>query len=255
MNGSKVLDIIEDKSLFKTYGYINGEWISSEKEKSFSIHNPSDGKIIATMPEMGIDDTKYAIESANQAFQTWSKKTPKERCIILRKWYDLVMKNIEDLSKIMTLENGKPLKESRAEIVYASTFIDWFSEEGKRVYGRSIPATQNDKRIVTIKQPVGVCALITPWNFPAAMITRKVAPAIAAGCTVIIKPAEQTPLSASALVHLAEVAGIPKGVINLLVANNPEKMNYLHCILIVIYQKLKTRFLYNINNEKKNFNC
>ena len=229
MNGSRVLEIIEDKSLFKPYGYINGEWISSEKEKSFSIHNPSDGKIIATMPEMGIDDTKYAIESANQAFQTWSKKTPKERCIILRKWYDLVIKNIEDLSKIMTLENGKPLKESRAEIVYASTFIDWFSEEGKRVYGRSIPATQNDKRIVTIKQPVGVCALITPWNFPAAMITRKVAPAIAAGCTVIIKPAEQTPLSASALVHLAEVAGIPKGVINLLVANNPEKIGSELC--------------------------
>ena len=149
------------------------------------------------------------------------KKTAKERCSILRKWYDLVLDNIDDLSIIMTYENGKPLKESKAEIMYASSFIDWFSEEGKRAYGRSIPATQPDKRIITIKQPVGVCALITPWNFPAAMITRKVAPALAAGCSVIIKPAEQTPLSASALVYLAEKAGIPKGVINLLVANNP----------------------------------
>ncbi len=221
MDKFKIEDKISYKSLFKPFGYINGEWINLTKDKSFEIYNPSNNEVIARMPEMGADETKYAIESANQAFDKWKRKTAKERCSILKKWYDLVLENIEDLSIIMTLENGKPLKESKAEIIYASSFIDWFSEEGKRTYGRSIPATQADKRIITIKQPVGVCALITPWNFPSAMITRKVAPAIAAGCTVIIKPAEQTPLSASALVYLAEKAGIPKGVINLLVANNP----------------------------------
>ena len=221
MDEFKIEDNISYKNLFKPYGYINGEWIDLPKGKSFDIYNPSTNKIIAKMPEMGIDETKYAIESANIAFDKWKKKTAKERCFLLRKWYDLVLENIDDLSVIMTLENGKPLKESKAEIIYASSFIDWFSEEGKRTYGRSIPATQIDKRIITIKQPVGVSALITPWNFPAAMITRKVAPALAAGCSVIIKPAEQTPLSASALIYLAQKAGIPKGVINLLVANNP----------------------------------
>ena len=221
MSKNQIVDKISYKNLYKPFGYINGEWIDSSTGSSFNIYNPSNNQIIATMPEMGASETKYAIEVANQAFEKWKKKTAKERCSILRKWYDLVLDNIDDLSIIMTYENGKPLKESKAEIIYASSFIDWFSEEGKRAYGRSIPATQPDKRIITIKQPVGVCALITPWNFPAAMITRKVAPALAAGCSVIIKPAEQTPLSASALVYLAEKAGIPKGVINLLVANNP----------------------------------
>ena len=221
MSKNQIVDNISYKNLYKPFGYINGEWIDSSTGSSFNIYNPSNNQIIATMPEMGASETKYAIEVANQAFEKWKKKTAKERCSILRKWYDLVLDNIDDLSIIMTYENGKPLKESKAEIIYASSFIDWFSEEGKRAYGRSIPATQPDKRIITIKQPVGVCALITPWNFPAAMITRKVAPALAAGCSVIIKPAEQTPLSASALVYLAEKAGIPKGVINLLVANNP----------------------------------
>ena len=221
MGKNQILDKISYKNLYKPFGYINGEWIDSSTGSSFDIYNPSNNQIIATMPEMGASETKYAIEVANQAFEKWKKKTAKERCSILRKWYNLVLDNIDDLAIIMTYENGKPLKESKAEIIYASSFIDWFSEEGKRAYGRSIPATQPDKRIITIKQPVGVCALITPWNFPAAMITRKVAPALAAGCSVIIKPAEQTPLSASALVYLAEKAGIPKGVINLLVANNP----------------------------------
>ena len=221
MSKNQILDKISYKNLYKPFGYINGEWIDSSTGYSFKIYNPSNNQIIATMPEMGPSETKYAIEVANQAFEKWKKKTAKERCSILRKWYNLVLDNIDDLAIIMTYENGKPLKESKAEIIYASSFIDWFSEEGKRAYGRSIPATQPDKRIITIKQPVGVCALITPWNFPAAMITRKVAPALAAGCSVIIKPAEQTPLSASALVYLAEKAGIPKGVINLLVANNP----------------------------------
>ena len=221
MGKNQILDKISYKNLYKPFGYINGEWIDSSTGSSFNIYNPSNNQIIATMPEMGASETKYAIEVANQAFEKWKKKTAKERCSILRKWYNLVLDNIDDLAIIMTYENGKPLKESKAEIIYASSFIDWFSEEGKRAYGRSIPATQPDKRIITIKQPVGVCALITPWNFPAAMITRKVAPALAAGCSVIIKPAEQTPLSASALVYLAEKAGIPKGVINLLVANNP----------------------------------
>ena len=221
MGKNQILDKISYKNLYKPFGYINGEWIDSSTGSSFNIYNPSNNQIIATMPEMGASETKYAIEVANQAFEKWKKKTAKERCSILRKWYNLVLDNIDDLAIIMTYENGKPLKESKAEIIYASSFIDWFSEEGKRAYGRSIPATQPDKRIITIKQPVGVCALITPWNFPAAMITRKVAPALAAGCSVIIKPAEQTPLSASALVYLAEKAGIPKGVINLLVAKNP----------------------------------
>ena len=221
MSKNQIVDKISYKDLYKPFGYINGEWLDSSTGSSFNIYNPSNNQIIATMPEMGASETKYAIEVANQAFEKWKKKTAKERCSILRKWYNLVLDNIDDLAIIMTYENGKPLKESKAEIIYASSFIDWFSEEGKRAYGRSIPATQPDKRIITIKQPVGVCALITPWNFPAAMITRKVAPALAAGCSVIIKPAEQTPLSASALVYLAEKAGIPKGVINLLVANNP----------------------------------
>lgn len=221
MDKFKLEDKISYKNLYKPYGYINGEWIKISNEKYFDIYNPSNNQIIATMPEMGVDETRYAIEAANQAFIKWKQKTAKERCILLRKWYELILENIVDLSIIMTLENGKPLKESKAEILYASSFIDWFSEEGKRTYGRSIPATQADKRIITIKQPIGICALITPWNFPSAMITRKVAPALAAGCSVIIKPAEQTPLSASALTYLAEKAGIPKGVINLLVSNNP----------------------------------
>jgi len=192
--------------------YINGQWVDADSKATIQVTNPATGELIGTVPKMGAAETRRAIDCANQALPAWRDKTAKERARILRNWFDLIMKNQEALAQLMTAEQGKPLVESRGEIAYAASFIEWFGEEAKRVYGETIPAHGTDKRLVVIKQPIGVCAAITPWNFPAAMITRKAGPALAAGCTIVLKPASQTPFSALALCKLAEEAGIPPGV-------------------------------------------
>ncbi len=209
------MDLI-DKSLFKQQCYINGEWTNSETKETFNVINPSDQNIIGTMPNCKKKETSDAIESARSSWGKWKNFTGKERSSLIRAWHELILKNIDDLSLIMTLENGKPLSDAKGEILYASWFTDWFAEEAKRTYGKTIPSTTSGRRIITVKQSVGVCGIITPWNFPAAMITRKVAPALAAGCPVVIKPAGSTPFTATALVELAHRAGIPNGVINLI---------------------------------------
>jgi len=206
---------LKDQKLFRQQGYINGEWRDADSKATVNVTNPADGSVIGTIPNMGAAETRRAIEAANAALPAWRAKLAKERANILRKWFELMIANTDDLALIMTTEQGKPLSEAKGEIAYAASFIEWFAEEAKRIYGDVIPQHQADKRLVVIKQPVGVCGLITPWNFPAAMITRKAAPALAAGCTVVIKPATQTPYSAFALAELAERAGIPKGVINI----------------------------------------
>ena len=207
---------LKDQSLFKQKCFINGEWVNSDNGDTFDVINPSDLTVVGTMPNASKKETIRAIDAANNSWSDWKKLTGKDRSIIIRRWHELILENIDDLALIMTLENGKPIPDSRGEIVYASWFTDWFSEEAKRTYGKTIPSTMAGRRIMTIKQPIGVCGIITPWNFPAAMITRKVAPALAAGCPVVIKPAGSTPFSATALVELAHRAGVPKGVINLI---------------------------------------
>lgn len=192
--------------------YIDGQWVDADSKETIRVANPATGDLIGTVPKMGTAEARRAIECANNALPAWRDKTAKERAKILRNWFDLIMKNQESLAQLMTAEQGKPLVESRGEIAYAASFIEWFGEEAKRVYGETIPPHGADKRLVVIKQPIGVCAAITPWNFPAAMITRKVGPALAAGCTIVLKPASQTPFSALALCQLAEEAGVPAGV-------------------------------------------
>jgi succinate-semialdehyde dehydrogenase/glutarate-semialdehyde dehydrogenase len=205
---------LKDMSLFRQQCYINGEWVDANDKSTLAVYNPADGQQIGTVPNMGATETRRAIETANAAWPAWRAKSAKERAAMLRKWYDLMMAAQDDLAILMTVEQGKPLTESRGEIAYGASFIEWFAEEGKRIYGDTIPAQTPDKRIVVIKQPIGVCAAVTPWNFPNAMITRKAGPALAAGCTMVIKPASMTPYSALALCELAERAGIPKGVIS-----------------------------------------
>ena len=207
---------LNDPSLLHEQCYIDGEWVDAADGKSIDVNNPATGEIIGTVPSLSADETRRAIEAADAAWPAWRAKTGKERCNIMRRWYDLMMENQEDLAVLMTSEQGKPMLESRGEIAYAASFIEWFAEEAKRVYGDTMNHPLPGKRIVVIKQPIGVVAAITPWNFPAAMITRKCAPAMAAGCPVVIKPASQTPLSALALAELAERAGIPKGVLNVI---------------------------------------
>jgi succinate-semialdehyde dehydrogenase/glutarate-semialdehyde dehydrogenase len=203
---------LADPKLLRNQCYIAGRWADADSGRTIAVTNPATGELLGTVPNLGAAETRRAIEAANAAWPAWRAKTAKERSAILRKWAELMMANQEDLAVIMTAEQGKPLTESRGEIAYAASFIEWFAEEGRRVYGDTIPGHQPDKRIVVIKQPVGVCAAITPWNFPAAMITRKVGPALAAGCTMVSKPASATPFSALALAELAERAGVPKGV-------------------------------------------
>ena len=207
---------LKDQNLLKFQAFINNAWTNSLKGLSIPVTNPATGKIIGTVPDMGTDETLMAIDAANAAFPSWRAKTAKERAKILHRWFYLIMENQEDLALIMTMEQGKPLTESRGEIAYAASFIEWFAEEGKRTYGDVIPSHQTGTRIVVLKEPVGVCAAITPWNFPAAMITRKAGAALAAGCTMIVKPASQTPLSACALAELAYRAGFPPGVFNVI---------------------------------------
>ncbi|HYB11405.1 MAG TPA: NADP-dependent succinate-semialdehyde dehydrogenase [Alphaproteobacteria bacterium] len=203
---------LKDKSLFRQKCYIDGAWVDADGGQTVQVNNPATGEILGTVPRMGADETRRAIEAAERAFPAWRAKTAKERAKTLRKLADLMIENTDDLAVLMTAEQGKPLTESKGEIAYAAAFIEWFAEEGKRAYGDTIPGHMADKRIVVIKQPVGVTAAITPWNFPSAMITRKAGPALAAGCTMVVKPATQTPYSAIALCELAERAGIPKGV-------------------------------------------
>jgi len=205
---------LSDPSLFRQQCYIDGAWVDADDRATIEVDDPASGEIIGTVPKMGAKETRRAIEAAERAFPSWSKTTAKERAKILRKWFDLMMENQEDLAILMTREQGKPLTESRGEIAYGASFVEWYAEEAKRVYGDIIPTVAESRRLMVLKQPVGVCAAITPWNFPNAMITRKCAPALAAGCTVVVKPASFTPYSALALAELAERAGIPKGVFN-----------------------------------------
>lgn len=214
--------------LIKNGSYINGKW-HNEGEKTFDVCNPADGSKIKTLVDASDKDLRDAIAAAKAALPAWRAKTATERAIILRSWYDLIMKNQEELACIMTLEQGKPLAEARAEIAYGASYVDWFAEEAKRIYGDTIPGPSPDKRIVVIKQPVGVVATITPWNFPSSMITRKVAPALAAGCTVLSKPAKETPLSAIALAVLGEEAGIPAGVFNMVVTTRSREVGVIIC--------------------------
>ena len=205
---------LQDPTLLKTQAYIAGKWQPADDGATFEVKNPATGETIATVPRMGTTETRRAIDTANAAWPVWRATTAKHRATILRKWHDLMLENADDLAKILTTEQGKPLAEAKGEILYAASFLEWFAEEGKRVNGDTIPTPAGDKRIVVTKEPIGVCAAITPWNFPAAMITRKVGPALAAGCPIIVKPAEATPLSALALAVLAERAGVPRGVFN-----------------------------------------
>ena len=213
---------LKDSSLFRQQCYIDGAWVDADGGETIPVTNPANGETIGTVPKMGAAETRRAIEAASKAYPVWRRKTAKERGAILRKWYDLMMANQEDLAVLMTTEQGKPLAEAKGEVAYAAAFIDWFAEECKRVYGDTIPSPNPDWRIVVTKEPVGVCAAITPWNFPAAMIARKVGPALAAGCTMVAKPATQTPYSAFALAVLAERAGVPKGVFSVVTGKSGE---------------------------------
>jgi succinate-semialdehyde dehydrogenase/glutarate-semialdehyde dehydrogenase len=207
---------LNDTSLFRQQCYIGGEWQDADSGETIEVTNPADGSVLGTVPKMGADETRRAIEAANAAYPVWRAKSAKERGALLRKWYDLMIENQDDLAVIMTAEQGKPLVESKGEIAYAAGFLEWFAEEARRVYGETIPAPLPDRRIVVTKEPVGVTAAITPWNFPTAMITRKAGPALAAGCPMVIKPATATPYSALALCELAERAGIPAGIVSVL---------------------------------------
>jgi succinate-semialdehyde dehydrogenase/glutarate-semialdehyde dehydrogenase len=205
---------LKDPTLLRTQAFLNGEWVNADNHATHDVLNPATREKLGTVPEMGAAETRRAIEAAAAAFAAWAAKTAKDRGSILRRWFDLMMANQDDLAIIMTAEQGKPLAESKGEIAYAAAFIDWFAEEGKRLYGDVIPTYQSDKRLLVLRQPIGVVAAVTPWNFPAAMITRKAGPALAAGCTFVCKPASQTPFSALAMAELGRRAGLPAGVLN-----------------------------------------
>jgi succinate-semialdehyde dehydrogenase / glutarate-semialdehyde dehydrogenase len=211
---SQTPSALTDPRLFREACYVDGTWIGAHSGATIPVDDPATGALVGTVPRLTAAETRSAIAAAARAFPAWRAKTAKERASILRRWFELMIANQEDLARLMTIEQGKPLAESRGEVVYAASFLEWFGEEAKRVYGDTIPGHQVDKRIVVLKEPIGVAACITPWNFPLAMITRKAGPAIAAGCTVVLKPASQTPFSALALAELAERAGLPAGVLN-----------------------------------------
>jgi len=212
------LALLKDPSLLKTDALINGEWVKGSHR--FDVLDPSNGRKLADVANLGPDDATRAISAADAAWPAWRKKTAKERSIVLRKWYDLLMANVDDLARILTAEQGKPYAEAKGEVAYGASFVEWYAEEAKRVNGETLPQFDNNRRLMVLQQPIGVCAAITPWNFPLAMITRKVAPALAAGCPVIIKPAELTPLTALAAAELAVRAGLPAGVLNVLTADS-----------------------------------
>ncbi|KAH6620586.1 Aldehyde/histidinol dehydrogenase [Boeremia exigua] len=215
---------LKDPSLLKSQSYVNGEWIDAKSGKTFEVHDPATGKLIGTQPEMDRADTEAAIAAAAAALPSFRKLTGRERSRLLRKWFQLMTDNAEDLATLITWENGKPFADAKGEVAYAASFFEWFSEEAPRVYGNTIPSSVAANRVFTVKEPVGVCGLITPWNFPAAMVTRKIGPALAAGCTVVAKSPGETPFTAAALAELAHRAGIPKGVVNFVTAmkNTPE---------------------------------
>jgi len=208
-------------TIIRTQAYIDGQWVSAASGRTLAVTNPATGEHLADVPDMSAAEASAAVEAADRAFASWKKSTAKSRAQLLRRWYELIMENQEALAQLMTAEQGKPLAESRGEVAYGASFAEWFGEEAKRAYGEQIPSPSPSSRLVTIRQPVGVVAAITPWNFPVAMITRKVAPALAAGCTVVLKPAEDTPLCALALMALAEEAGFPAGVINMVTTADP----------------------------------
>ena len=219
MQKMDIRKLLNDPSLFKEEAFIDGVWTKSLSGKTFAVTNPASNELIANVSNLGPQEAELAIIAAEQAFQEWKNKTGKERANVMRKWFDLIIANTQDLATLMTLEQGKPLAEAAGEVTYGASFIEWFAEEAKRVTGSIPSTTSNDRRLIVMKQAIGVCVAITPWNFPNAMITRKIAPAMAAGCTIVIKPAELTPLSALALAELALRAGIPPGVINILTAD------------------------------------
>jgi succinate-semialdehyde dehydrogenase / glutarate-semialdehyde dehydrogenase len=210
---------LKDMSLLKCQGFIDGQWVGADSGAVFAVTDPANGAKIVEVSDMGAAETRRAIDAAARALPAWRAKTAKERGAVLRRWFDLVIAHADDLALLMTTEQGKPLAEARGEVVYGASFLEWFAEEGKRAYGDVIPTVAPDRRLLVIKQPIGVCAAITPWNFPIAMITRKVGPALAAGCTMVAKPAEATPLSALALAELAHRAGVPPGVFNVVTAD------------------------------------
>ncbi|GAB4572181.1 MAG: NADP-dependent succinate-semialdehyde dehydrogenase [Rhodothalassiaceae bacterium] len=210
-------------SLLREAAYIAGEWVAGDPDRRIAVHDPASGDLIGTVPVLGTAEVEAAIAAASDAQRLWARRPAKERAAILRRWHDLILANREDLARLMTAEQGKPLAEARGEILYAASFVEWFAEEAKRAYGRIVPTTSGDRRILVLKQPVGVVAAITPWNFPSAMLTRKAAPALAAGCAMVAKPAEDTPFSALALAALAEEAGLPKGLLSI-VTGVPEEI-------------------------------
>jgi succinate-semialdehyde dehydrogenase/glutarate-semialdehyde dehydrogenase len=218
---------LKNKNLLKDKAYVGGQWVGGKA--SFTVTNPADGSVVGAVPDLGVAEVKKAIDAAQAAFPAWAAKSAKDRAVVLRKWYELMMANVDDLATIMTTEQGKPLAEAAGEIKYAASFLEWFGEEGKRAYGDIIPSPISGSRIAVIKQPVGVCATITPWNFPSAMITRKVGPAMAAGCTMIARPASETPLSALALAVLAEEAGVPPGVVNIVTGKDSKGIGREFC--------------------------
>lgn len=210
------MERLQRKDLMRQQAFIGGQWVDADNGATLEVHNPANGELLGSVPNMGAEETKRAIAAAEQAFQKWRHVPAKERAQILRRWFDLMVEHQEDLALLMTLEQGKPLAEARGEIAYGASYIEWYAEEGKRAYGDVIPGPAADRRIVVTKEPVGVCAAITPWNFPSSMITRKAGPALAAGCTIVVKPAAQTPYSALALAVLATEAGVPEGVFSVL---------------------------------------
>ncbi|WP_256078902.1 NADP-dependent succinate-semialdehyde dehydrogenase [Massilia sp. YIM B04103] len=213
---------LKDPSLLRQQAYLNGAWSDADTGETHAVTNPATGEKIGTIPNMGVAETRRAIEAANAAWPAWRKKSAKERAVVLRKWYELILENADDLALLMTTEQGKPLAESKGEVQYGASFIEWFAEEGKRVAGETLASPWPDRRLVVTKEPIGVCAAITPWNFPIAMITRKAGPALAAGCPMVLKPAEATPFSALALAALAERAGIPPGVFSVITGSSRE---------------------------------
>lgn len=215
------MDQLKNKELLRTQAIIGGQWVGAQTSVTFPVYNPASGKLLAKVPDMGALETTKAITSAHQALDGWRKLAAHERAGLLKVWFSLIVQHKEDLARILTLEQGKPIKEALGEVVYGASFIEWFAEEARRVYGDVIPGHSRDSRIITLKQPIGVVAALTPWNFPIAMITRKIAPALAVGCTVVVKPAADTPLSALAIAFLAEKAGFPPGVLNVITTSDP----------------------------------
>jgi len=229
LDATNLSSFLKDPSLLRDKAFVGGEWVDADDAATFPVTNPARGDVLIEVPDLGVEETRRAIESARLAQKEWAARTGKERAAVLRKWYDLMVANADDLGAILTAEMGKPLAEAKGEILYGASFVEWFSEEAKRVYGETIPGHQRDKRITVLKQPVGVVASITPWNFPNAMIARKVAPALAVGCAFVARPAAETPLSALAMAVLAERAGVPKGVFSVITSKKSSAIGKEFC--------------------------